>query len=450
MQIITFGNLLYKVIKIFFLILFLQFLTPIFSQSKILEIKNEIIILQEGWLCINEDEKKFSYIGIDESNWKKVILPTFFAINDLSKKQVIWCRLNFKFHDKINDIGIKLSNIINAHEIFINEKKIGGQGIISDDGKLISPNSRPYLYKIEKKILKLNDNLISIRVADSSKSVGFLEEPKIGNWELLEKDFYLGIGKNFAFCFILLFLALYHIALFIPNKTDKSYLYFSLICFFNSIYIFAYYKLTYWVYDNYDFHFFCQHVSMNLMNLFIPVFINKLFETKMDFFSKLLTKFYLIILLFSIISVFYDEMKFYYRSYIVFINITFMLFFISIEIFRKSLFAFKRKQIEAKIISFGSTSLAFSLLLYLFKFFDLGVKNIYVIESFFVFIFSIAIAMAVKFRISQEKIIQREANYSLELENEVGIKTEELALMNKTLEKSNNLKDNYFQFYHMI
>lgn len=429
--------------RILFLILLFPFSPPIFSETKIL-VGDKIVLLQDGWVCRNEDNESFREIEIDESNWQKILLPTFFAIKETLEKHVVWCRLHFKMLDTNKDVGIKLSNIINSYELFVNEKKIGGQGIISKEGKMITPNAKPYLYKIEKKDLKSDENLISIRIADSSKSVGFLEEPSIGNWELAERDFYLSIGKHFSLSIILLFLAIYHLALFIPNRKDISYFYFALICFCISIYLLAYNKLTYWIYPNFHFHYFCQHVPINLMNSFIPIFISKLFEIKMDFFSKTLTKIYLFIFLFSFISVFVGELKYYYRSYILFGNLTLMLFLVSVEIIRKARLAFLRNQVEAKIIALGSIAISFAMLLYLFKFFDLGIRNLYVMESFFVFIFSIAIAMAVKFRISQEKIIQREANYSLELENEVKLKTEELALINVSLENSNQLKDKLF------
>ncbi|MDX1957567.1 MAG: sensor histidine kinase [Leptospiraceae bacterium] len=434
-----------KKFSTFFLIALLNtfLISSIYGEENFIDTKIQNIY--ENWACINSDSLEFKETEfIPDKTWYKISMPSLFFFKDLNKGQIVWCRTKVQLSSDQNDLGIIVANIINAHEIFWNGHKIGSQGQIAENGDIITPNARPYLYKLNQQKLVLGDNTLALRISDNSLNSGVLQEPMIGEWNSIERYFFIKVSKIISFSIILLFLSIYHLVLYTSNKTDISYLYFALICFFSSFMILGYYKITYWIYPNYTFHFFCQHISLSLINLLIPIFINKMLGYEIGRFAKFLMLIYLLYFLFSLASLFSNKILFFFRSYGIFSTLGVMSLLISFEVFRKAYRAFKENMIEAKIIAFGGIFVSVGIILFSMKIFNLGVRDTYVEETFLFFIFCIAISLAFKMRKAQESIIKKEANYSYQLELQVKEKTEELAKTNKILEESNILKDKLF------
>lgn len=421
----------------FFLILF-PFLSVILIKTD-----PEIHYLSGDWECSPGDFREDYY---PEKQEKKIFsFPTNWLIAGM-KEKAVWCRKTVYLTEEEVKVshGIFFANIVNAYQVFWNKAEVGKRGVWTQEGEITKPDPSPYLCIIPRKYLVVGENNLAIRVLDSSYAGGVYNVPLFGKKDSIFKSTFLWFIKIGGYSLFFLFMGMYHFILYTQSRDEKYFLFFALICFFNGINVLAYYKILYYFYSDFHFNYFLFHFCFLVTVSSIPIFLSKLFEYKMDLYSKALTGFYFFDLFVFLITFFFDEYREFFRSYIFSFSFTFMNGLLSIELFR-TIFKAKKSNIHGShFYVLGSTVGGAVIFQSFLRFFFPEITEIYLLEGFMSFILSIALAISAKSRGGLVDIARIKAEYSVELEKKVDEKTRELGVLNQELLQSNTLKDKLF------
>lgn len=237
---------------------------PILSASEpihgevFLKEANRLYKLTGQWRFSGLDKPEFSDPDFDDSTWDMIMVPGTWNVLGIKGVRVGWYRLNFSLSNqfRVIEISIRIPTIMDAHEIYVNGVRIGGAGIIGEDGQIIKKSSEPDVFPIPANLIRRDRrNVIAVRVADDV-GWGGIETPDfyIGRSGLLELDFKKFIIWHSAVFTILGFLGIYFILLYLTLQKDRVYLHFSLLALTISLMLFGYHSFTYWIFDNYWFY----------------------------------------------------------------------------------------------------------------------------------------------------------------------------------------------------
>ncbi|HMV41665.1 MAG TPA: SpoIIE family protein phosphatase [Leptospiraceae bacterium] len=397
---------------------------------------NEIYNLNGQWKFIESNHIDYSLPNIDDSHFRLISIPGLWRQQNIEDINTGWYRRKIFIAEnwRGKKISIITPSITDAHELYLNGVKISGEGEIDFSGKCVVNDSRANIVHIPDSLIQVNDiNTLAIRVCNfagfAGSSGNFLIGPKVK----IKERFYRSFGWNAAIGLVFLFVAFYHMILFLGSKKDLSYFYFSVACFFAFTLNTGYFRFTYWANSSYWFHFYFFNSGFGIMPMFLVFFVHSFFEYRISFFVRFLNYIVcsaFVLFLFSGFSI--DIFKIYaqYGQPVqLLIGVPYAIS-VSILIIR----AINEKKDRAKIIGIGLVILllAFgnSLLIY-FNF----VNTINLLpEAFLVFVLSIAVALAAKFYSVNEQIILMQRHHSDELERKIRERTKDLEEAKKTAE----------------
>lgn len=419
--------------SIFFIILSIFLTYGILPQSLTLDNSKEFLDLNGTW--------KFSVVtseitDSDKLIWRDILIPGLWRHQNLSDtttglyKNQIYISESWKG----KNISILSPFFVDAHEIYFNGTKIGGEGKIDSSGKCIVNNSKSNTFNIPETIIHLNDlNSITVRLCNYAGFAGVFGDFFIGESQVLKEKFYRVMVWNVSIGFVFLFLFAYHLILFSGSKKDLSYLYFSFTCLFAAFLTLCYFRFTYWLLDSFWLHFYLFNSSFGLFPLFLVLFIFSFFEFKIPKWIKFLNILTLFVSITIWLSPFFKSVFIFYskigQPFLILAGIPYAIS-LSIVIFK----AIRDKKKGAKIIGTGLALVLLAFFPSILSYFHF-IKFINLLpESFLAFVFCIATALSAKFYSVSEQLLSMEKKHSEDLEKKIKDRTRDLEEAKKTAE----------------
>jgi serine phosphatase RsbU (regulator of sigma subunit) len=395
-----------KKTHIYFLISFFFFLPllNLFSQTiggKIhLTEPERVYSLNGTWKFYPQDDFKFASPEYDDLHWSYIKIPGYWYQQGFNHEGVAWYRMSFTVSEKFAevDLAVMVPFINIAHEFFLNGIKIGGRGSISNDGGLLRASNKINIYYLPANLIKPNEkNQIAFRLRSYGIIGGFLlNDFHIGK-SLLVKELYeeyfiwntLLVG-----CF--LFVGLYFLIIFFGRSTATHYFYFACLSILLALYVLGIKTLGYWIWDNFRFNLYLYYFGITTFTFWYSNFLHRFYRFSKSWFPRageILSILLFIAFLICTSDLILLEKFARFALPIALLNV-FTFFIYGVYLTFK---AIHRNIFGAKIIGYGSFLFAFFITNDIMNYFRIIDSFWLTEEGFFVFILSMAVAMATKF-----------------------------------------------------
>jgi signal transduction histidine kinase len=183
------------------------------------------------------DDPRWALPEFDDALSRPIGIPASWQSQGLhSINGMGWYRIRLpKFDEPDFSLGLALGRIGNADEVFLNGKKIGGEGAIGDE--FIDAPLKERLYRIPKGLLRFDGtDLIAVRVMNTYQAGGILSGPAcIGEFgqllaarvgrDLAQYTVEIGLFVFFGLSFLV------SVFLYAIGQREKEYLAFALFIF---------------------------------------------------------------------------------------------------------------------------------------------------------------------------------------------------------------------------
>ncbi len=236
--------------KIFALIFSFLISIPIFSNPFKIDLTqdcNSEKCVPRIWYLNDSFETTFLSMKAPPESWTKANKFPIWLNKFYSKNESLWTFTMVSFFDVPENIsinrqtGIKLGEIGEVFEIFINGNKIVSEGEIKDGKVSFHRTVRGKIYEFDKSILKPKDNLLLIKISGDPRfdHTGFYltNGYQIGLYEDLQYEEQDRI--TLILIGIYLTIGFYHLFLFTKRKQDKYNLYYALYTIGLGVYIYT-------------------------------------------------------------------------------------------------------------------------------------------------------------------------------------------------------------------
>jgi len=410
-----------------------------FAKKGVINLTKKDLILHENIKLIGEWEfyKSTFITKLNNSNTNK----TFIQVpgnwkRDLSGKKLLddgygTYHLRVILPENSNNLALKFFDIPMSYKLYVNRKIVGSVGKIGKNFSKMKWGLKSSIYKIGK----VNGKCLDIVVQVSSFRYitgGIITDVILGDYDnLIEErnnvfllDFFL-VGSFFI-------IALYYLILFFIRKEEKSTLYFSLFTLLIALRtlivgeMFFYNKIGEWLFPvmfKFDF------LTMYLGLTFFWLFIFSLFPT---IFSKKIFKVILFIsLFFSLIVVVAPAMVFTHTLYFFHATLLLALSYMLFVLIK----AIKQHQNFANMLLFGFLFLFLTIVNDVLYANSIIFTTHLVSLGLFIFIFSQAVFLSLKFSTALKKIEI--------LSEDVSRKSIQLEIQNSKLLQLDKLKDDF-------
>ncbi|MBP9886608.1 MAG: hypothetical protein KBF93_09955 [Leptospiraceae bacterium] len=384
----------------------------------------------------------------DDSSWDLFPVPSIWLFKNVSNIRNGWYRAHINISSDLKGLplGYITSNIQEAHRVYFNGVIIGSSGEIDKNGNLKKRNSKSDLYSIHPDLILYDkENILAIEVANYKGGFGGIYNiPYLGEWELVKKKFYRDLMWISSICFLLFLLGIYHFILFLGQKKEKSFLYYSIVSFSFGFFIAINYKINLWLIDSFTIQYILFTLTLGLIGVSLYFLVKSLFDEPIKLYLKYFFRVYFVFVFFQVISVFHADWLALRNFYLLRINlsITLYFFFLTFAIILKSVYL---KKPSAKLILLGYIIASpFFMIDVLMTQNIIKISPWFISEGSIVLMLVYAYGIAVKNARTYEKLIRMQKGYKEELKKQVVQKTKEIALANEALTKANELKNRIF------
>ncbi len=236
--------------KIFVYLLALLISFPILSNPFKIDLTQECNLekcVPRIWYLNDSFDTKFLSITAAPENWKQADKFPIWLNKFYPKNESIWTYTMISFFDVPEDIsinrqtGIKLGEIGEVFEIYINGNLVVSEGEIKDGKVTFHRTVRGKIYEFDKSFLKPKDNALLIKISGDPRfdHTGFY----------LTKGYQIGLYEDLQYeeqdritlilIGIYLTIGFYHLFLFTKRKKDRYNLYYAIYTVGLGIYIYT-------------------------------------------------------------------------------------------------------------------------------------------------------------------------------------------------------------------
>ncbi|MCU0823439.1 MAG: adenylate/guanylate cyclase domain-containing protein [Leptospira sp.] len=300
---------------------------------------------------------------------------------------------------KNNLLAFKLPDAATSYALFLNQKQLAKNGIVSCDPNIFKPQYRPLVIPIE---LIEGDNDLVIQVANfSHHKFGLWEPIRLGYASQLysEREWFLGVDLFLAGSFLIM--ALYHFGLFFLRRNDYSSLWFGLMCMLLTVrMITTGERLLIQIFPDFHFEFSqkLEYLSIYLVNIVFMFFFQSLFAVE---FTKTYLKILSVPMVILTLVTIFSPLYFYSQFLIIYFIISILMLSSGVYYLAKSV---KNKRIGSLASLVGLiffTGTALNDILYNLNVFE----SIYLLPfGLFGFIFSQSFILSLRFSKAFTKI----------------------------------------------
>lgn len=434
-------------LNLYFLLLFIP--TLLYGESAVadgfllLGKPNKLYHLTGTWLHQKEIESH-KHPDPSHGDWLPIPVPGIWSNIGIQHKGNIWYKLDFRIYGELREkeLGLMIPNTALCHELYINGKLLDGSGVFDSDGSILAKSTKMNFYTLPRSlILPKGKNTILIRVGSYGGVGGFNSgEIFLGEKTIVQEQFLRFLLWNTILVAVFIFVSVYHIVIYLARKTDREYLYYSLLCFAIAIYNLSFSTLSYWVWDNFWFYFFGTLVSVSLIPVLLVQFFHKFLEYPKKFFAKAIINisFFLLGLGILLCSTSEDNFQRYHTTIL-----PILLVLVAITLVYPLYYLIKgtrQSRIGSWIILIGYSLFSVATLYDVINYLAYIGSPQFIEYGFLAFILSISFAVGMKFANVHNQLEYLTKN----LKEEVMIRTREITETNKRLIEMDRLKTSFF------
>ena len=144
------------------------------------ENETRLVDLKGSWRFATGDDLARAQTNFDDSSWRTISVPSYWEDDGYRNYNgFAWYRNDFNLEsaDLSRPLFVSLGKIDDVDEVYINGKKIGGQGQLPPH--YFSAWNQDRIYRIPEGLLNSENNVISVRVFDTEMGGGIIGN-KIG------------------------------------------------------------------------------------------------------------------------------------------------------------------------------------------------------------------------------------------------------------------------------
>ena len=297
------------------------------------------------------------------------------------------------------DLALYIPFVHSSYSLYLQDELAATDGTVAESSADFNPSSHTQIVPIKQNKDTL---LLTLHVANFAYAMGGVwQSPRIGERTAIQSHYDQQLAFD-IFIFVGLFLmSLYHIALYVLRRRIKSNLYFGLLCFFlaiKNLFSGVAFFYTLWPGTSYEFGLKLIHISIFATSALLWLFLRELFKKE---FPLLVSKVLIVLISVCIITTIIFPSPIYSQ-----IMMPFWIFsgIIVLFIIRGIYLAVSRNREGALLILSGIVCFLITVLHDIAIDFKL-IQNVYLSGAgFFLFIFSQALLLAVKFTNSFQNV----------------------------------------------
>lgn len=162
----------------------------------------------------------------------------------------VWTDILIKGEMRNQHLLIMTPYIESAFEAYFNGRRIGGEGEIGADGRVVRIHSRMKLIPIPNELIAENNRLV-LRMADNERAVTFMNrEFYIGAVEIIQRQFNSYSIHFAALAGMFLIIGVYYLIFFLGSRRERVNIYFALISIISAGYTLAISTISYTLIDS--------------------------------------------------------------------------------------------------------------------------------------------------------------------------------------------------------
>ncbi len=208
---------------------------------------NERTYFKNGWKYIFDDNKAFSDVDFDDSNWPVTNFPQASFVFDKTKSQYCWFRFTFTVSKDLENqsIGLFTGKLPDACEVYFNGSLIGGSGSMQP-GKLFSAPNTPRSFILPSKLINIGGkNVLSYKIYMMRRVGVFADVFTTDDNDRVQTyftDFFLNSVVSMIASILSVFVCIYFILLYVREQQNRFNLFISIgfplmAIYFSTIYI---------------------------------------------------------------------------------------------------------------------------------------------------------------------------------------------------------------------
>lgn len=297
------------------------------------------------------------------------------------------------------DLALYIPFVHSSYTLYLHDELIAKDGTVATSSADFNPSSRTRIVPLKQNKDTL---LLTLHVANFAYAMGGVwQSPRIGNRTAIQSHYDQQLGFDIFIFGGLFLMSLYHLALFFLRRRIKSNLYFGLLCFFlaiKNLFSGVAFFYTLWPGASYEFGLKLIHISIFASALFLWLFLRDLFKKE---FPVWVSKGMIVLTsVFTLLTIIFSSMI-YSQLMLPFWIVSGIIILLMI---RGIYLAVSRKKEGAMLILAGLVCFLITVVHDVaidFKF----IQNVYLSGAgFFLFIFSQALLLAVKFTNSFQNV----------------------------------------------
>ncbi len=228
------------------------------------------------------DEPAFADPRYDDSSWNIIPLPHNWNRLFPGYTGICWYRLHVVFPSQppSRAVGVFLGEIVDADEVYFNGELIGSTGSIDPRR---SDYDRKRIYEIPHRLIRPGEeNVLAIRVAGKFYDINgpHMGPFVIGQMQKLQRNLLAKEFFDVLFMAVYITVSIYFLSLFIKQRDELEYLYFSLFSLGTGTYLFLRTQVKYFITENFLVLKRIEYVLVYLIFIFFMEFLTHHFEKK--------------------------------------------------------------------------------------------------------------------------------------------------------------------------
>ncbi len=201
-----------------------------------------------------EDRVEFADPSYDDTSWRRVLVPAIWTNIGLRHSGIAWYRFDLRLAESVlrdgRDLGVMVPYILAAHEVYVNGRLLGGRGVVSTDPLRARFSTMAHTVRVPRELLSKGRNVLAFRVQPYT-SVGGIALPDfyVGTHAAVQERFQRYLVWNSLLAGACLLVGLYFLTIYLAQRRDRSFLYFSLTAFLAFLYAAGSKSIDYYAHD---------------------------------------------------------------------------------------------------------------------------------------------------------------------------------------------------------
>lgn len=234
----------------------------------------------------------------------------------------MWFRLPIFIDENVKNISLLIPIHYRGAQVFFNEHLIFETRKYNEIGESDPLPGKPCVIDIPNELLRYGRNILAIRTRMLDNTSGFYKPLQIGRRDLVHAKFFHNSVKSFSLSAVALFIFLLFFLFYNFKKTEKYFLYLSVIAGSLCLWIIGVSGYSLYLLDSRIAYNIATYLGAILSNIGLILFVHAILSTKSNKFSKVMIYFYAVCFIIALSEIVITGGLYYFNKYVYMIFIS--------------------------------------------------------------------------------------------------------------------------------